>query len=396
MIIKSYITEAVKSLFGAKQRTILALIGIIIGIGSVIAMVSIGIIVEKESLRQFKKMGSDILTIRKGIGNGGISSDKKVIRFEDVMNIPSRCRSLTEVAPYITGSQRITYAGKGEGGGLCFGVTESFKSLNKIRIKEGRFISDLDRLSYFCVLGERKARWLNKIGLHKPAGNKIIVGERLFLIIGVLENVPFGGMGPSGINDGVLIPIKTAERITEGALIDTIIARMSPQTDHIAAKEEVSSYFQSVKGPTVAIFSAEELIEQMSKQMRLFTLLLGAVGSISLIVGGVGVMNVMLVSVTERRREIGIRRSLGAKRKDIQGQFLIEAILLSLIGGAIGIGLGILASYIISYFSGWQFFISSIAILLGVGVSTAVGIFFGFYPARQASRLDPITALRSE
>ena len=144
------------------------------------------------------------------------------------------------------------------------------------------------------------------------------------------------------------------------------------------------------------MMSAEELIERMEKQMKLFTLLLGAVGSISLIVGGVGVMNVMLVSVTERRREIGIRRALGAKRGGIQSQFLIESMILSIIGGIFGIGLGVAASYVIAHFSKWEFLISYPAILLGFGVSSVVGIFFGFYPAHQAARLDPIAALRSD
>ena len=151
-----------------------------------------------------------------------------------------------------------------------------------------------------------------------------------------------------------------------------------------------------VRGMAVRIRSAEEIIAQMQKQMRLFTILLGAIGSISLIVGGVGVMNVMLVSVAERKKEIGIRRALGAQRSDIQLQFIVESILLCMVGGLLGIGLGIGASYGISIFSKWSFSLSYDAILLGVIVSAAVGIFFGFYPARQASRLNPIDALRSE
>jgi putative ABC transport system permease protein len=134
----------------------------------------------------------------------------------------------------------------------------------------------------------------------------------------------------------------------------------------------------------------------MEKQMQLFTLLLGAIGSISLVVGGVGVMNVMLVSVTERKKEIGIRRALGAKRSDIQNQFLVEAMILSMLGGAIGIVIGIGVSYVLSIVNNWEYMISYMAILLGVGVSSSVGIFFGYYPAYQAARLDPITALRSD
>jgi putative ABC transport system permease protein len=176
-----------------------------------------------------------------------------------------------------------------------------------------------------------------------------------------------------------------------------MIARTGPGVHYSDAEREILDYLgKQTRTPEWKVFSAEELIERMEKQMRLFTLLLGAVGSISLIVGGVGVMNIMLVSVSERRKEIGIRRALGARRGDIQSQFLIESVILSLLGGIIGIALGVTSSYVIASFSKWQFLISYAAILLGFGVSSAVGVFFGFYPARQASRLDPITALRTE
>ena len=173
--------------------------------------------------------------------------------------------------------------------------------------------------------------------------------------------------------------------------------RVSNGVTNQAARDQVLNYFRSkTKSSSVKVTSPEEIIAQMEKQMQMFTLLLGAIGSISLIVGGVGVMNVMLVSVTERRREIGIRRALGAKRGDIRGQFLIESIILSLIGGFFGIIFGVGASRVISYFAHWHFALSIGAILLGVGVSNAVGIFFGYYPARQASLLDPIVALKSD
>jgi putative ABC transport system permease protein len=277
------------------------------------------------------------------------------------------------------------------------GVTASFKDINKIPVTGGRFISDLDAYSYFCVLGEKKAEKLRTTGMVDPIGKKIKVGQHIFMIIGTLGKVPEGGMRPYGINEGILIPITTATRIVEGAEIVDIIARTGPGVHHKKAEAEITRYFSTkIRGPRMKVYSAEELIERMEKQMKLFTLLLGAVGSISLIVGGVGVMNVMLVSVTERKKEIGIRRALGAKRGDIQGQFLIESILLSILGGLFGIAIGIGSSYLIAHFSKWQFIVSYLAILLGFGVSSAVGVFFGFYPARQASRLDPITALRSD
>ncbi|NCA91299.1 MAG: FtsX-like permease family protein, partial [Gammaproteobacteria bacterium] len=158
---------------------------------------------------------------------------------------------------------------------------------------------------------------------------------------------------------------------------------------------QAQAYFQARRQP-VRARSPEEIIAQMEKQMRMFTLLAGAIGSISLIVGGIGVMNVMLVSVTERRREIGVRRALGARQGDIQQQFLVESVILSLLGGLFGILLGVGASWLTAYLAYWKFLLSLDAILLGVGVASAVGIFFGFYPARQAARLDPIQALRAD
>ena len=396
MILKSNIIEASRSLYGAKQRTIIALIGIIIGIGSFIAMVSIGAIVEKESLRQFKDMGTDILTIRKSYSEDEKKATKETIKLKDALDIPDNCSGISRVAPYIQTSLQTRFAGKSDFIPVI-GVTKSFQDLNKIRVKKGRFISDLDIFRNFCVLGDKKATKLRTVGLEQPVGKRLKAGDRILTIVGVLENVPQGGMRPYGINEGILIPITTATRIIEKAEITSIIAKIIPGADHAMVKKKIVAYFtRKVKGPDVEVRSAEELIEQMKKHMRLFTLLIGAIGSISLIVGGVGVMNVMLASVAERRKEIGIRRALGAKRGDIQSQFLIESIILSLIGGAFGIALGILSSYVISHVSKWQFLISYMAILLGFGVSSCVGIFFGFYPARHASRLDPITALRSE
>jgi len=393
MQLSANINAAARSLYGAKQRTLLALIGIVIGIGSVIAMISVGTIVEQESLRQFKDMGTEIVVIRKGYAGSG---PKRPITLRDVEDIPSFCPSIEVVAPYIQASLETMVAGKADYGPMM-GVTRSFAAINKMPVLAGRFISDFDEFSYFCVLGSAKAAKLERIGLRDPVGKKLRAGDHIYTIIGVLDHVPQGGMRPFGLNDSIFIPISTATRIVERAEITDVMARMKTGVRSENVKNEINAYFQKkIRGIRMEVNSAEELIEQMEKQMRLFTLLLGSVGSISLVVGGVGVMNVMLVSVAERKKEIGIRRALGAKRRDIQGQFLIESLFLSFVGGIFGILLGVGASYIIARVSDWQFMVSYLAVTLGFGVSSVVGIFFGFYPARQASRLDPITALRSD
>jgi putative ABC transport system permease protein len=408
MIIGANIKEAVRSLLSSKQRTVLALIGIVIGIGSVIAMVSIGKIVQEESLRQFKEMGTDILTIENDSGGGGggapspggrrqRSAPKSSLKLADVLAIPAECSGISAVAPSVRGNGEASYGGKKFQNASLIGVTESFLDINKLKVGQGRFISDLDAHSQFCAIGSTLAAEMHKLGAGDVIGKKLRVGENLYTIVGVTAEVLEGGMRRFQPNDSIYIHITSALRSSRDAEISGVIARVSNGVTNTVARDQVLAYFKTkTKSPPVKVTSPEEIIAQMEKQMQMFTLLLGAIGSISLIVGGVGVMNVMLVSVSERRREIGIRRALGAKRGDIRGQFLIESIILSLIGGAFGILFGVGASVLISHFAKWHFVMSTGAILLGVGVSNAVGIFFGYYPARQASLLDPIVALKSD
>ena len=400
MIVASNLIEAARSLLSSKQRTILALIGIIIGIGSVIAMVSVGRIVQDEALRQFKEMGTDILTIEKQFdgqtGPGGSTANSR-LKLADILAVPSACPGIAVVAPSVRGSGEASYNGKKLERASAIGVTASFMDINKLTIREGRFLSDLDEQSRYCVVGSQVAAQLTQSGARQVLGTKIRIGDNLLTVIGVTSEVQSGGMRRFEPNDTICIHITSAMRMFNSAEISSTMARVSGNTPNNTAQNQVLAYFASrMKGQPVKVTSPEEIIAQMEKQMQMFTLLLGAIGSISLIVGGVGVMNVMLVSVTERRREIGIRRALGAKRSDIRSQFLIESVILSLIGGLFGIIVGVGASWLIAYFAKWQFALSLGAILLGVGVSTAVGIFFGYYPARQASLLDPIVALKSD
>ncbi len=400
MLLKTNIKEAVRSLYSSKQRTLLALVGIVIGIGSVIALVTVGQIVANEALKQFKELGTDLLTIQKDYSGQDeeerSAGGKKETEFLEAMAIVNNCRSIAVVAPTVEDFAELQYGGRQAASPQVIGVTESFAGLNKLKLKEGRFVSDLDKDRYFCVLGSNTYQSLGKSGLKKIIGSKVGFWDTFFTVIGVLDSVQTGMMRPYSFDDSVFIPITTLIRMKSAPKVRTISARMRPGASHIRAREEVDAYYSRLNRPAVRVQSAKELIEQQAKQMRLFTLLLGTIGSISLIVGGVGVMNVMLVSVSERKKEIGIRRALGARRKDIQGQFLIESLILSIIGGMLGVVLGVSAAFALAYFNKWTFMVSYFAIFIGVGVASVIGLFFGFYPARAAAKLDPIAALRGE
>lgn len=395
MILKTNVKEAVRGLYATKQRSLLALVGIIVGVGSVIAMISVGSIVKSESLKQLRELGTDILTIRRLRGSdtgrrpGGI-------RLKDAAGLADRIESIAIAAPWAQAYGQFVYAGRRIADGEVLGVTASFADLNKLSLDTGRFLSDLDFRRYYCVIGVQVAQAMRQAGAPHVVGASIKLLGRFYTVVGVLQPAIARDVRRFNVDRAAFVPITTAQRAFDKAEIRQVVARMQPDVHHAAAIREVERYFrQRDKNLNVEVVSTKQLIEQMKKQSQLFTLLLGAIGSISLIIGGVGVMNVMLTAVTERRREIGIRRALGAHRKDIQRQFLTESIILSLLGGLLGLGLGLGGSYVLCQVSGWTFEWSASAIALGVGVGVGVGIFFGFYPAYQAARLDPIAALRA-
>ena len=394
MILKANLIEAVNSLVGAKQRSLLALIGIVVGIGSVIAMVSVGAIVKDEALRQFMDMGTDVVTLSKSYFNTG-SGREKQLTVADALQIPAACSAIRKVAPYSQAYDTLKFQGKKESV-PALGVTPAFREINKLQLKSGRFIHPLDQHMFYCVIGSNVERQLTGQGVQTPVGTRILFKEKYLTIIGVLEEAPMGGMRPYEINDGLMLPISTLQRMFRDAEIATVMARTVGNPGITTLETQLRSYLESRNTIQMDVRTAEELIRSMEKQMRLFTLLLGAIGSISLVVGGIGVMNVMLVSVSERTREIGIRRALGAKQGDILLQFLIESVLLCLVGGILGVGAGVGASWIVSHYAHWQFHVFYPALVIGVGVAVAVGVFFGIYPARQAARLNPIMALRAD
>ena len=392
-LVRASFREAVRSLMTAKQRTLLAVTGIVIGIGSVIGMVSIGEVVRVQALREFTDLGTDIVSVRaEGQGEGaGPAFDVPLVEA-----LPDQVAAVRESAPFVNGSPSWLHRGKLEYV-QYYGVNESFLSVCRIGVAEGRAISRLDSGRFFCVAGAKVAQLIRQRMGVDPIGASIQLDDRIYTVVGVLARLPDGGsIRPSGLNEGVLVPLATAVRALPGGRVETFMARVRPGIDAARLRGTLEAHFAARgKKLTLSVNAAEEIIKTMERQMALYTLLLGAVGSIALVVGGIGVMNVMLISVSERRSEIGVRRALGAQESDIRSQFLVEAIVLCFVGGLLGVVFGVGTAWIFARSQDYAFVVSGWAIVLGFFVSSAVGVFFGFYPARKASRLDPIQALRS-
>lgn len=388
---RTQLSEACAALLAAKQRTALALIGIVIGVASVSAMISVGTVVRSEAVRQFQELGTDIANVRlrardkaRGRVSVGLSDA------EGVVTLPG----IRAAAPYTIAGGNVVLGSTVTKTARIVGATGALADLGRLKLARGRFVSRLDGARHFCVVGADLAQALREAGAGSVLGAGVGIGNVVFTVVGVLERAALGRR-PFDPNEAVFIPVASAARITPRETLRDIVVRMSPGTHHAQAAKQLRAWFQGrTPSAKVQFRSAEELIQHMHRQQRLYTLLLGAVGGIALLVGGIGVMNVMLVAVTERRTEIGIRRALGARRRDIQAQFLAEAMILSLAGGVIGVALGGAATWGICRYTGWAFEVSVDGTLLGTLVAGGAGIFFGLYPAHQAARLDPVAALQ--
>ncbi len=387
--------QAVDSLARARLRTALGLVGIMIGISSVIAMVSLGEIAKEQARRHFEALGTDVLLVRTLTTMAG----SQAISLADAIGLAEAVPAVAEAAPRILGHGEFRHAGRKVGQGRVQGVTAAFASINRMSLQAGRFVSLLDADRHFCVVGAAVADAMRQGGAGRIVGETLEVGDILFTVVGVLDPRPENYALPVQVeaDQSVFVPIGAAGRVADNPAIELAVARSSAGVDYRAAVADIRSWFRA-RAPDLQldIITAKELIAQMEAQMQTFALLLGSVGSISLVVGGIGIMNIMLVSVAERRREIAIRRALGARRRDIQSQFLIESVILTLAGGLLGILLGLAATWAICRFTGWEFLISGMSVASGLGTAAAAGLFFGFQPARQAARLDPIAGLQAE
>ena len=388
---RANLAEACSSLLSARHRTGPALAGIAIGVASVSSMISVGSIAKTEAARQFQELGTDIVNIRlRRGGEGGARMAIRLVDAEGIVALPG----IRRAAPYTVAGAQAVLGGTETAPARIVGATEELATLARLDPAQGRFVSKLDGGQYFCTVGSEIADKLREATGGRILGAKVRLRETVFTVIGALRRSAVG-QRPFDPNETVFIPIATAGRVAPEETLRDILAQTAADTDYRAATREIAAYFRELAPRArVQVRSPEELIEQMHRQMRLYTLLLGAIGGISLLVGGIGVMNVMLVAVTERRKEIGIRRALGARSWDIQAQFLTESAILSLLGGLVGVALGLGATWGICQFSGWTFTLSLGGTVLGAVVAGGAGIFFGFYPARQAAKLDPVAALQ--
>lgn len=396
--LQRYGRESLRNLWLYKLRSVLTLLGVLIGTAAVVALTSSGQAATEQALAQFKTLGTDLLAITvqtAGDESGGNQSAQKW-QVADVMQIPARIPEITQAAPYTLDFSPLFYEGKNVNGNVV-GVTGSLSQIIKISLASGRFISLLDQKQYFCVIGSGIAEDLRQLGAFHVLGQQLRIGNRYFTIIGIANPWPENMFMYADINRSVLIPIQTAFELSPLAQIQNVLFQLKAG----AVASQIQPSLQRLvdeKLPNAKLFtrSAKELITSMQKQKQTFTVLLGVIGGISLLVGGIGVMNIMLVAVIERKREIGIRLAIGATPNHIRLMFLTDALVLTVCGGLFGVVIGEILSFAIAKFSHWTFHLYATPVIVGFGVSVLIGLFFGYYPAYQASCLDPIETLRAD
>ena len=403
----STLLEALESLSSNKVRTALTMLGIVIGVGAVIAMLAIGAGTEQAIVGEIEGIGTNLLFVR--TNNEDVTNPRPLtLRDAEALNDPVFAPSIAAAAPIVQGQAEVTYAGQVTTASLV-GVTEDYIEVQNVELSEGEFFSSVqvNGIASAVILGANVAEELfgRSDGL---VGETVRVGGQPFRVIALLKKE--GGSQFGSGDDQIMVPLTTAQaRLIPGAVkneVSMIYVSAITSDAVIAAENEASLILRDRHNIKLAeddfsIMSQEMFLDMASTVTGVFTVFLGGVAGISLLVGGIGIMNIMLVSVTERTKEIGLRKAVGAKRKDIMTQFLIESSLLSLLGGAIGIVLGwLLALGVGKIAEASDFMLDPIitlnAVLLATLFSAAVGLFFGIYPASRAAQLEPIEALRSD
>jgi putative ABC transport system permease protein len=411
MNIKLEFTEAVESLLHHKLRTVLTLLGMIFGVGAVIAMLSIGKGAEQEALQLIDSMGLRNIIVKEKIVD---DTRLKEIRESSMGLTRQDLNAARETLPFLStysATKHIDvyslYSHSGSSDANVWGITPTHKDMANLQLREGRFILPIDDYTYtqVCVIGSRVAQVL--FPGQEPLGKHLKINHVWFTVIGVLKDKnlsknEFEGISLKGEQNNIYVPLQTALKSFQfkplEAEIDEFRVRLEKGIPSSTAAATLMHLMIRRHKDTddFEMIVPEALLEQHRKTQQIFTVVMACIAGISLLVGGIGIMNIMLATVLERTREIGLRRAVGARQKDIKRQFILETFAVSAMGGALGIIFGFSLSIAISAFTGWAVGWSLSAILLSVGVCAVIGLVFGIYPAVQASRLDPIEALRHD
>ena len=401
---------AIRALRVNMLRSALTMLGIVIGVGAVITMVSVGAGAQARVAEQIASLGSNMIIILSGsVSQGGVrigSGSQLTITDDDAWAIQREIPLVEAAAPSVRGGGQVVY-GNLNWGTTLQGITPEYFTAREWGVIEGRLLTqeDVDGAAKVALLGQTVSQ--NLFGDADPLGQVIRIKKVPFTVVGVLERKGQNTWGQDQ-DDAILIPMSTAKNKVIGGSqakarsVGSISVRVRDAATMGEAENEIRQLLrqrhrlQAYQDDDFWIRNLSEVLQSQEAASQVLTLLLAAIASVSLLVGGIGIMNIMLVSVTERTREIGLRMAVGARGRDILTQFLVEAVTLSLIGGAIGVLLGLVGSWAMAYFAEWRVLVSSQSVLIAFGFAAAVGIFFGFYPARKAAGLNPIEALRYE
>ena len=393
--------SAIRAIISNKTRSMLTMLGIIIGVASIISMLALGSGAQKALEQQITSMGTNLLYLMPGrISLGGVSGTvARRIYLKDVEALAENTELIKNIDPNVSGSVQVVYGNKNSNTSIT-GATPIYQYLQNSVPQYGRFFtkSENENLAKVCVIGTTVVK--NLFGNENPVGKYIKINRKQFRVIGILPVK--GAQGYRDGDDMVIVPLNTAMKRLLGTNYVSSVAvevqdgKMSETETYLLKTMLERNKLTPEQADAFRIRNMSDMIQMLTSTTQTMTMLLGAVAGISLIVGGIGIMNIMLVSVSERTREIGLRKAIGATKIAVLLQFLIESSVLSLLGGILGVSLGVAVSVIVSKVAGWATFISSFSVMLSVGFSALVGIVFGLWPAKKASELSPIEALRHD